>query len=416
VSAAPIFEGVLSDALLAEPSRQGELVGEVLELDPLQFEPLERFIDPTSEDSAEPLLGEADDMVLGSDGLLIAYGDGGAGKTTLSLDATLHLASGKPWLGIDVPRPANVLVIENEGPRGPFRAKLNRKLASWNGPAVAGRVHVLSAPWGRFSFAESTHRLQLAAFVESLAIDVLVCGPLVSLGAIGGGTPEEVTAFEGLLLELRALLTRGLAVWLAHHENKAGDVSGAWERLPDTLLHVRSGHAGHQTELRWRKARWSSRLHGQRWTLNWCEGESYELVNAETKRAKTDAQAVADRDWIVERVRAYPGEARGKVETAFYEAHGERTRARGRRAIDAELAASSPRLAKGSGPAFNGVYLYPAAGASLQLADGETASNSEDASNLEPGRVLAARRSPVGGEGESGELRDGACEQELEWA
>jgi hypothetical protein len=83
------------------------------------------------EASAEPLVGSKRETVLPAAGILIAYGDGGAGKTTLTIDAAAHLASGTSWLGFDVGRPLRILVIENEGPRGKFRERLAEKIADW---------------------------------------------------------------------------------------------------------------------------------------------------------------------------------------------------------------------------------------------------------------------------------------------
>jgi hypothetical protein len=77
----------------------------------------------TEEPSAEPLLGSATETILPADGMLLMYGDGGAGKTTLTIDAVSHLASGQNWLSVDVERPVKTLLIENEGPRGKFRHK-----------------------------------------------------------------------------------------------------------------------------------------------------------------------------------------------------------------------------------------------------------------------------------------------------
>ena len=59
-----------------------------------------------------------------------------------------------------------------------------------------------------------------------------------------------------------------IAVWLIHHENRAGQVSGAWERVPDTLMHVTSRGNGHM-RIFWQKARWSSELHGTTMHLAW---------------------------------------------------------------------------------------------------------------------------------------------------
>ena len=87
--------------------------------------------------------------------LLIAKG--GKGKTTWCVDFALHSASGVDYLGLAIPRPLNVLFIENEGPREPFRRKLERKLAGWS-HEIEGAIYVHDQNWGhaRSTFPSSS--------------------------------------------------------------------------------------------------------------------------------------------------------------------------------------------------------------------------------------------------------------------
>ena len=261
-----------------EANGTGEFTG-------LRVVPVREFA-AVDEPSAEPLLGDDEDTVLAAGGTFALYGDGGAGKTTLEADLVMHLAAGIPWLGQPVPRPVRVLVIENEGPRGKFRRKLRAKLDAWQGPPVDERVVVLEEPWSMFSFAEETHREALRALVVEHEIDVVAAGPVQALGMQGGGTPDEVGAFMFAIEQTRAQLERPLAVILVHHENKQGDVSGAWQGRTDTLAHVQAQGNG-ATRLYWRKVRWSSTLHGKLWKLLWRDGESFELDETPELRMTT---------------------------------------------------------------------------------------------------------------------------------
>ena len=255
---------------------------EVAGMLPVRVVTFDDFIS-AEEPTADALLGTAEETLLPVGGMLLMYGDGGAGKTTLTVDAVVHLAAGVPWLGIEVERPVCSLMIENEGPRGKFRRKLDEKFASWNGhPPFTTRVHVLEEPWTRFSLREESHRLALAASVASLELDLVVMGPLVTLGMVGGGTPDEVAEFEELIRVTRALVERPFGFWVVHHENKAGDVSGAWERVPDCLVHVQAQGNGH-TRLVWRKARWADESHGTSLDLLWAAGRSF-TVRSEDSR------------------------------------------------------------------------------------------------------------------------------------
>ena len=282
-----------------DPQTGASRVEEAAPSNPLAAEEAEAFA-AVDEASAEALLGDEENTVLAAGGAAVYYGDGGAGKTTLGLDRACHYCAGRDWLGLTVARPLRVLWIENEGPRGKFRRKLRAKLAAWDGPALEGRLHVLSQPWARLTFADAQMRAELVALVRELGTDVIIAGPVARLGAEGGGTPKEIQAFVDLLELVRADLGRPLAYELIHHENKAGGISGAWEGATDTLVHVQARGNGH-TAIWWRKARWASEIHGRTWKLDWKPGERFEVD--ETPETTDDQIA----ETLLELVREAPG-------------------------------------------------------------------------------------------------------------
>jgi hypothetical protein len=385
------------------------------QIGPLVVVPLAEFAG-RHEASADPLYGTPEETVVAAGGRIFFYGDGGTSKTTVSVDAAAHGASGTAWLGIAVPRPLRFLVIENEGPRGKFREKLERKQSTWTGPPFAHNVFVLEEPWARFSFAIEPHRVQLAAFVREHEIDVVMANPVAEIGHEGGGTPDDVSRFGALADSFIRLAGRPVALWLVHHENKGGDVSGAWERWPDTLVHVRL-EGREKSVLHWRKVRWSSELHNTRMTLRWLTESAGFAVedageNTAIKKAAEIEQATA---WIVDHVTAHPGLARSKIEEAYHDAHnGGRNRAR--EAIDAQLARLSewneggehlPLLATGSGAAKNGTYLYPFSEARSPLAVPLFGEHGEQNENPAPGRPLASSPPPRRAASESASKADG---------
>lgn len=237
------------------------------------------------EPGAEPVVGTADDVLIPAGGDVLVYGDGGAGKTTLTVDLAVHLAAGDDWLGIPVAHPVRVLLVENEGPRPLFRSKLRRKRQGWTGSDLAGRLLVLCDPWGGVSFADEPARRALAATVSDLAVDVLIAGPVTRTGMNEAGTLQEVRDFLALVAHVRKLSGRPLTVILAHHENKGGQVSGAWEGSGDTLLHVSAQGRG-RTRVYMQKARWASAYHGTTVHLTWTDGEGFALDD--TRREVSD--------------------------------------------------------------------------------------------------------------------------------
>jgi hypothetical protein len=252
------------------------------------------------EASARPLLGDKNETVLAAGGSAVFYGDGGAGKTTLGVDQVFHLCAGIDWLGLRVPHPCTVLWIENEGPRGKFREKLKAKFAAWDGPSLEGRLHLFEHPWSLFTFADELYRAALVEKLRELKVDGVFAGPVQRLGVEGGGTPAEIQAFVNLLEQVRAELDRPLAYELIHHENKAGNVSGAWEGATDTLAHVQAHGNGH-TAVVWRKVRWASDLHGRTWKLDWRDGETFEVDEA----PETTDEDIAEK--LIALVRTAPG-------------------------------------------------------------------------------------------------------------
>jgi AAA domain len=259
-----------------ERARQTELLAS------LRIATLDEFVD-VDEPGIEPVLGTEDSALIPPSGDVMVYGDGGVGKTTLMVDLACHLAAGDDWLGIAIARPRRVLLIENEGPRPLFRRKLERKRDAWTGSPLDDRLLVLEEPWGQFTYADADWRRRLAAVGRERQVDVLIVGPLTASGMDDAGTLQQVREFIARVDELRALSDRPIAVILVHHENKGGKVSGAWEGVGDTLLHVQQqGHG--RLRLYVQKARWASAQHATMLQLAWAEGEGFRLVEGEPAR------------------------------------------------------------------------------------------------------------------------------------
>jgi AAA domain len=296
----------ITAALLADPPTSGEVDAPA---DGLRFATLREFI-AVEEPASQPLLGTPEETIIAAGGDVLTYGAGGAGKTTWVVDGVFHLAGGVAWNGFAVPRPMNVVMVENEGPRAKFRQKLDRKAATWTGPDVFDRIHLLEDPWAGFTFGDAGQRDQLAAFLNQTRADLLVSGPISTLGMVGGGTPDEINSFMALLRELRKFVDHPVAWWGVHHENRAGQVSGAWERVPDTLVHITPRGNGH-TRVFWQKARWSSDTHQTTTNLAWRDGWTYEVE-------EPDEPVTAERIWddLAKYVTEHGGTGWNKADTA----------------------------------------------------------------------------------------------------
>jgi hypothetical protein len=222
--------------------------------------PLGEFIS-NKRDAPEPLLGSEDDCILPEHGLGLLIAKGGKGKTTWCIEFALHLASGEDYLGLAIPRPLTVLMIENEGPREPFRRKLARKLEAWP-HEVAGEIYIHDQNWGhaRLDLPEFVSRLNV--FCGEHKVDLIIGDPLDSLGMDGEGAPSETRAMVDRFKAAGLFSTR--AWFLPHHGRKESvqdaidEASGAWGGRPDAMLALEKRREN-QARLVFAKVRWQGR-------------------------------------------------------------------------------------------------------------------------------------------------------------
>lgn len=251
---------------------------------PLFARSLDDFI-AAKHDAPRALLGDEDDVLLPAHGLMLLVAKGGKGKTTLVVDQVFHLASGIDWLGFDVARPLRVLIVENEGPREPFRVKLERKRAAWPHP-ITGAIFVHDQDWGQAKLNAPEFVEGLNRFVVEKQIDLIVGDPLDTLGMEGVGSPEDTRNMVELLK--RAGLFSTVAWEVLHHSRKEGvtdavdEAAGAWGGKPDSMVALEK-LPGNRARLSFPKVRWSRRGERGSYLLAFDpEAESFELVREES--------------------------------------------------------------------------------------------------------------------------------------
>jgi hypothetical protein len=220
--------------------------------------PLKAFIAQKVEGAA-PLIGTVDDNLLPSGGLMMLGGLAGSGKTTFAIDAAFHVGSGVDWLGFPVAEALNVLVIENEGPREPFRHKLEQKYETWP-HAMLGQIYVCTFNWAAVTLKDTETRTRLRQFIDAMHVDLVIADPLSGLGMDGVGSPAETQAFVDLLRTVG--LGGDVAWWILHHFRKeptADEIEqfrGAWSGHGDALLALKSVD-GDRVRLSFPKLRWA---------------------------------------------------------------------------------------------------------------------------------------------------------------
>ena len=354
---------------------------------------LDQFV-AIDEPGGAALLGSEDDALIPERGDVMTYGDGGVGKTTLMIDLGCHFAAGDDWLGIEVAQPLRVLLIENEGPRPRFRHKLRRKQEAWTGSPLGDRLLVFEEPWGGFSYADPVWRRRLAEAIRELEIDVVIVGPLTASGMDLPGTMQECRDFLALVDEVRDASGCGFVNVVVHHENRGGKVSGAWEGVGDTLLHVtQQGHG--KLRLYVQKARWSSEHHATTIQLAWAEGESFTVE----EKVELDEEAVAEQ--IVAVIGGDPGTGWSAVERETRGIGDKERRAVRDRLLREGTIVNFVRDESGERVLLD--YCPPRRPASLYLADDPTIRHLRRAPAADAPQITAP-----GGEGATADLRRAA--------
>jgi hypothetical protein len=213
-------------------------------------------------ETKEALVTSAEGTLLPAGGLVIHVAKTGDGKTTMTVEFVQHAAAGIDYLGLSFPRPLRVLVIENEGPREAFRAKLGVRVEFWKDEGEP-RIWDVPAEWGTVRLSDAALRARLREVIRRHHVDLVVSDSLTRFGVRGNGTPEETREFVEWLTELG--LGRNVAFWLLHHPRTRSDpgedelerMAGAWPPHADLILLLKKLPGG-RARLSFPKTRWTT--------------------------------------------------------------------------------------------------------------------------------------------------------------
>jgi hypothetical protein len=170
-------------------------------------------------------------------GLVVPFGPPGAGKTFFTVAASLSLATGVRFHGLEVVR-APVVYIAAEGSGGMgARVAAWKQHRQWRAPAG---VHFLTVPVNLLSEAD------VARFMEELSTLDDPPGAVVfdtlARCMIGGDENSALDMGRAIDAADRIRHTTGATVVLVHHTNKGGDLergSTALRGAADTMLSIK---------------------------------------------------------------------------------------------------------------------------------------------------------------------------------
>lgn len=172
------------------------------------------------------------DEVLTLSSLAMLYGWRGLGKTWVTLDMALAVASGSRWLKWPVVKARRVLYVDGEMPAADLQARV-RALCGDDVPDLLDLLpseFFYAAEQRPFTLNDIEHQTRLRLLLEQLAVNGRRPELIVfdNLSSMSFGTDENSNSEQDSALAfLRALRHLGHALVLVHHAGKGGDQRGA---------------------------------------------------------------------------------------------------------------------------------------------------------------------------------------------
>jgi hypothetical protein len=154
----------------------------------------------------------------------------GVGKSTLSVEEAVSLASGMDFLGFGIDRPRKVGLINNEETRDELERRIEATCVRFAVPfpsiaemlyvhsGIDAEKFVVARRGPNESIVVEPRARQLAEFLRDAGIDLLVLDPFVQLHTASENVNEEI---EQVMMALREISVRAnCALHLVHHTRK----------------------------------------------------------------------------------------------------------------------------------------------------------------------------------------------------
>ena len=154
----------------------------------------------------------------------------GVGKSTLTIEEAVSLASGKDFLGFGIDRPRRVAVINNEETRDELERRIEATCVRFEVPfpsiaetlylhsGVDAEKFIVARRGPNESVVVQVRAHQLAKFLRDAEIDLLVIDPFVQVHTVSENVNEEI---EQVMMALRDIsVSANCALHLVHHTRK----------------------------------------------------------------------------------------------------------------------------------------------------------------------------------------------------
>jgi len=159
--------------------------------------------------------------------------DPGIGKTILAMNLSIHLAAGKDWFGMKIPRCRKVLYFLAEGGYWLLRDRL-KKLSNYDIQPADGTLFLF--PVRPFNLVDSLDVTLVESTINNVQPDILVFDTLIKTHTVD---ENDNPAMQQVMDIIRSFITaKNRSAFILHHQSKGGLTRGATavEAELDTLI------------------------------------------------------------------------------------------------------------------------------------------------------------------------------------
>ena len=180
----------------------------------------------------------------------IICGATGVGKSTIVMDMSMHLLSGKPWLGQQVKLVNTILMFQAENPDDViqeriFRVRMNGRLSR---KEVIERF-IVTDKNQRYDVENTADRKQIVKLAKDFGAQVLIFDSLKKFHHRNENDPSEMDAVMDSFDQIRSKLSPKVTIFVIHHDGHAGYERGATSIRAwcDVMIGLKGKPGGHQT-------------------------------------------------------------------------------------------------------------------------------------------------------------------------
>src|SRR3990172_633961 len=212
--------------------------------------------------------------------VITVYGSGGSKKTYSMIDMIFSIQMRSDWLGFEIPKPVNILMIDEESGRNRLSLRYREARNGYN-TRVALPIYTICMT--RFSLRDRDDVRELEKAIQATNARVVVIDSLVTVLQGDENSSKEITQLYNNLSEIAKKMK--IAIFVIHHSNKLEGYRGssAIRDQSDLLIKISSKSGSPNIDFETEKER---DVDHQKWAAISCldKNKKFYLISSKSSR------------------------------------------------------------------------------------------------------------------------------------